>query len=225
MKWVNDTTGRFKQRPHYTRNELDVECERALMEFYRSNGRSIETPISTQDLTVFIEQHTHDFDSCTDLSHEGDDVEGVTYFVCGGKPSVCISDKLGSAAHHNRLRTTLTHELFHVLFHDFLFQTSQPNLFDAQRDTTAKCKRDNILGATQYDWMEWQAGYGCGALLMPITALAEEVRFLRIASGDVFSTISVQSLEGQNLIATVATRFSTSRDAARVRLLQQSVLH
>ena len=30
-------------------------------------------------------------------------------------------------------------------------------------------KRDNILDAQQSDWMEWQAGYISGALLMPAT--------------------------------------------------------
>jgi hypothetical protein len=29
------------------------------------------------------------------------------------------------------------------------------------------CKRDGIINARQSDWTEWQAGYACGALLMP----------------------------------------------------------
>jgi hypothetical protein len=35
------------------------------------------------------------------------------------------------------------------------------------------CYRDNILDAAQTDWMEWQAGYVCGALLMPASKVRE----------------------------------------------------
>lgn len=224
MKWVNDNSGRFKQRPLYARHELDVECERALNEFFQSKGRVLEFPISTEDLTIFIEERTEDFDSCTDLSHEGADVEGVTYFGYGAMPRVCISEALSPEVYHNRLRTTLTHELFHVLFHDFLYQSDQPDLFGTHKETTAKCKRDGILGASQNDWMEWQAGYGCGALLIPISALAAEIRNFCRSSGISNQRVLAASPQGQQLIGLISNRFSTSRDAARVRLLQKSIL-
>ncbi len=35
------------------------------------------------------------------------------------------------------------------------------------------CYRDNILDPAQTDWMEWQAGYVCGALLMPASQVRE----------------------------------------------------
>jgi hypothetical protein len=86
------------------------------------------------------------------------------------------------------------------------------------------CKRDSIINARQTDWMEWQAGYVCGALLMPITQLR------RVVSGyqethRLFGPIMAASRQGIGLINTVRNEFQTSADAARVRLLQLSHLH
>jgi len=228
MKWINDKTGRFKKRPHYLPLELDLECEAVLNEFFQHRTERIRFPISTADLTVLIEEYTQDFDSCKDLSEEGQDVEGITYFVRGEKPIVCISHRLGAANLENRLRTTLTHELFHVLFHNSLYQdVSQPSLFevlDGERNQSFKCMRDNIIGASNYDWMEWQAGYGCGAFLMPITPLNETVREYKESHNLSFETLTVESESGIDLTNTVSRAFQTSKDAARVRLLQKGIL-
>jgi hypothetical protein len=37
------------------------------------------------------------------------------------------------------------------------------------RQPSPKCKRDKILGASEVDEMEWQAGYVSGSLLMPLS--------------------------------------------------------
>ena len=70
----------------------------------------------------------------------------------------------------NRYRTTLTHEYGHVHFHAYLFEIEPrgADLFGSEpTDRTQVCKRETILNARQTDWMEWQAGYVCGSLLMP----------------------------------------------------------
>ena len=36
-----------------------------------------------------------------------------------------------------------------------------------------------MIGASERDWMEWQAGYACGAILMPAAALLETVKRFR----------------------------------------------
>ncbi len=67
--------------------------------------------------------------------------------------------------------------------------------------------------------MEWQAGYVCGALLMPIsdlTALVQE----HFKAKNVYGPLSVRSVEATRLIECVAEVFKVSREAARVRLSQ-----
>ena len=48
----------------------------------------------------------------------------------------------------------------------FAFRLGEVIADDAE-PVANKCKRDNIVGASETDWMEWQAGYVCGAILIP----------------------------------------------------------
>jgi hypothetical protein len=69
------------------------------------------------------------------------------------------------------------------------------------------------------DWMEWQAGYFCGALLMPkrrVDLLAGA--FAQEHGGAV--PLKRDSIDGGRLIERVTDLFDVSRDAARVRLLK-----
>lgn len=227
MKWVIDRTGRFAQRPHYLPEELDAECERAITAFLMKRYGKVEFPIKTDDLTIFIEEYA-DLDGYADLSDEGEQVEGVTEFVSGKRPLVKVADALNAPHLENRLRTTLTHEYGHVHFHRFLFEDLQKgpgSLFAGVPELHGnKCHRDTILSASERDWMEWQAGYACGAILMPGTALVEMVQSFRSANNLVYRNLSLQSEAGQKLITEVASGFQTSRDAARVRLLKKGVL-
>lgn len=230
MYWADDKTGRFSKRPHYLPDELDIECEKILKSFLENKYKKYEFPISTEDLGILIEQNTEDFDSCCDLSEEGDDVEGVTYFTRNEKPTVKISNLLQDSFLENRLRTTLTHEFFHVKFHDSLYQIEKPpSLFDlvtndSNSDNTHKCKRDNIIGTNVKDWMEWQAGYGCGAFLMPISQLSNVVSEYRTELKIPFENFSLDSPECKILIHFVSQHFQTSEEAARVRLLQKGFI-
>lgn len=230
MIWVDDKTGRFKKRPHFSSDELDVSCEQIVKELFVSESDMRRSFISTEKLTVLIEQHTEDFDSACDLSFEGPEVEGVTYFEKNRKPVVRISNRLQSPSFENRLRTTLTHELFHVTFHDFLYQMEeQPSLFTSNKtnpelDNVHKCKRDNIIGARISDWMEWQAGYGCGAFLMPISFLGVHVSRFKSIYNLRFQTLPASSPEGKMLIEEIGHAFQTSTDAARVRLIQKGLV-
>jgi hypothetical protein len=227
MRWVKDRTGRFPSRPHYLPAELDFECENLIGDFLLQRHGRVEYPASTDDLTVLIEALCDDLDLYADLSGAGSDVEGVTTFSPGRRPKVQISKRLSLDPHMvNRFRTTLTHELGHVKFHAFMFEGQTPGMLFAHPDATVsnKCKRDNMLTAPGTDWMEWQAGYACGALLMPTMALRSTIRrFLedrRISVGR-FESLSA---EAQSLITTVSSAYDVSREAARVRLLQQGAL-
>jgi IrrE N-terminal-like domain len=234
MKMVPDRSGRFPERPHFDPADLDVACERLVTEFLMDRHGRVHWPVTTDDLTCLIECHVDDLDLFADLSADGSDVEGLTEFAPGRRPRVRISATLASADHRaNRLRTTLTHELGHVQFHGFLFELrgASLDLFDTAggarephsntgpNSATQKCHRNGILNAAERDWMEWQAGYACGAFLMPATPLKSLVRDFNVDRG-VLREILVSSPEAAILIAAVANRFDVSHDAARVRLLK-----
>jgi Zn-dependent peptidase ImmA (M78 family) len=128
--------------------------------------------VATDELSILIEQHNASLDSSVDLSEYGQDVEGMTAFYPDRSPEVSISNQLANdLRRENRLRTTLAHEFGHVHFHRHLWAEKflTGRLFD-RRSTENKviCKRDSILDAKETDWMEWQAGYVSGAILMPI---------------------------------------------------------
>src|SRR5690242_190302 len=120
MKWVRDRTTRFIQRPYYSQDELDSGCEELVSSFLIKKYGTVCYPISTNDLTILIEQHTSTLDLFADLTAEGTDVEGMTEFVKKGKPRVSISANLSADNMENRQRTTLMHELGHVKYHNFL---------------------------------------------------------------------------------------------------------
>jgi hypothetical protein len=227
VKMIPDPTGRFPRRPFYTESELDRECEQIVQAFLTGRHGSVRFPITTDELGVLIEQEGADLDSSVDLSRYGADVEGVTAFSHGRPPSVMISDKLaGDARRENRLRTTLSHEFGHVRFHRFLWadKLATQDLFaDPVTSAEAVCKRETILHARKSDWMEWQAGYVSGAILMPAGAVRRLV-------GDYCSThrmhgeIALTSRAARALVDAVQQAYQVSEEAARVRLLALGLL-
>ena len=225
MKWVKDRTGRFPERPYYEQDELDGLSEGLITDFLRERHGKAGFPISTEDLTVLVESHTSDLDQFADLSSEGGDVEGLTLFIKDRAPAVKISERLASSeARDYRLRTTLTHELGHVRLHNFPWQFDQLPLFPEQGCVLeARCQRAGILGAAPTDWMEWQAGYVSGAMLMPITPLKGMVG-AAFKEWRVFGGVAVASSRGAELIRRVTAQFEVSQDAARVRLTQLGIL-
>ena len=224
MKWIKDHTGRFPERPHYEMEELDSECERLVATFLEERNGSVRYPISTEDLTVLIEQRAADLDMGADLSDEGDDVEGMTLFRPNRKPDVRIDIRLTEDPRmENRVRTTLTHEMGHIKFHGFLWaaKAQQGAMFESSEGESARCFRATILGADRVDWMEWQAGYASGAMLMPKTAMRKVVAGV---VGPSVACFELGSNQAEELLTTVQQAFHVSRDAARVRLSQQGVL-
>jgi hypothetical protein len=241
MKWVSDTTGRFDWRPYYEPAELDDECEHIVAGFLREKNGVVRFPISTDDLTVMLEQETSDLDLFADLSRDGDDVEGVTDFFPHKKPAVRIARELSlDNTKSQRLRTTLAHEYGHVRFHSFLwnlsatehpcqlmakklarqyrrYQLIRRTFGNARIGACFSCKRDDICDAPFSDWMEWQAGYAGGAFLMPVSLVRE---FLSRTEGQ----NSIAGNAASELIAGLAAEFDVSPDAARVRLLKLGFL-
>lgn len=221
MKWYPDRTGRFPQRPYYEGEELDRECEGIVTAFLKQEYGAVAYPISTNDLTILIERETASLDLYADLSAEGEGVEGMTEFFRRGKPAIRVAAELSEPRRENRLRTTLTHELGHVKFHSFLwtFETPQLPHGGGKEAPSPRCHRDTIVGARPTDWLEWQAGYASGALLIPLSAVKRTVREARKEAG-VFGEVAVDSVGGQQIIGKVQQGYQVSADAARVRLLQ-----
>ncbi len=228
MRWVKDRTGRFAKRPHYLPDELDAECESTINAFLKKRHGGIRFPISTDDLTVVLEQNVDFLDLYAEPTDLGDDVEGVTDFYSSRKPTVKINKRLTEDSRlENRLRTTLTHELGHVLLHGFMFDgaVKPRSLFDVEeKPESNQCKRSNMLTASEADWMEWQAGFACGAYLMPITALTRAVQQFVQNEGIHGPRIFLQTDAGAALVDEVVKAFSVSKDAARVRLLRRGFL-
>lgn len=227
MRYVPDKTGRFSQRPHFKPQELDRECESIVASFLKDRRGIVGYPISTDELTVLIERDTESLDQFADLSEYGPNVEGLTLFQPGRKPHVKISARLAEdERRQNRLRTTLAHEYGHVRFHAILWDMEPPNADLLRRKPTANmqiCYRDTMLDAVQTDWMEWQAGYACGAFLMPASALRQLIRSYMERHG-LFGVIGERDSHGQALIEIVKGGFEVSGDAARIRLIKLGIL-
>jgi hypothetical protein len=226
MRYVPDRTGRFAERPHYDPPELDRIFERLVTDFLKKHRGQVEFPITTNDLTVLIERDTDDLDPYADLSDYGRDVEGVTEFVPGRKPRVRITQDLSASENReNRLRTTLTHEYGHVHLHGYLFaMATGASLFTPKTKPEAiVCKRDTMIVAKQTDWMEWQAGYACGALLMPasqVRAVAGEYQ----KTAGIYGPVPATTEHGQAMIDRLVEGFQVSREAAHVRLSVLGIL-
>jgi hypothetical protein len=94
-----------------------------------------------------------------------DHAEGRTDFVSGVLPSVKIARRLTEESiNENRYRFTLAHEYAHVRLHSSIFESGQ-NCFSV--------KHFADIDPPAWDWMEWQANYGAGALLMPLSPLRQ----------------------------------------------------
>lgn len=80
-----------------------------------------------------------------------------------------------------------------------------------------------MITAPQTDWMEWQAGYACGAILMPASYARTAVAAYRERAG-LFGPVPVATRHGQAMIDGIVDAFQVSRDAARVRLSVLGIL-
>ncbi len=229
MKWIPDRSGRLSQRPHYEPREIDQECEAFMAAFLQGKYGIVTYPVSTNDLTILLEQETDDLDLYADLTTESEDIQGVTKFSPDHKkPRVGIARELSEQPwRENRLRTTLTHELGHVKFHNFLGSISRSismSLYPGDSNTLGLvCKRAGILNSKTVDWIEWQAGYASGAYLMPITRVRQLVAAVFDGSG-FFGPTHPESSTGQILLQRVQTSFQVSSEAATVRLTKLGYL-
>lgn len=220
MKWIKDTTGKFSYRPFFEDGELDERCEQIVIPFLSKDIGKVSFPINTADLERLVEEYTSDLDTYADLTHEGKNIQGMTIFFMNDDPKVLISRKLGDYMYENRRRTTLSHELGHTIFHRSLWDYQQIPLFERDNSSIViQCMRRDIIGANKNNWLEWQAGYASGAILMPISRVKEVASEVHDLLGS-SSIISTTSSPGFGLISRVRKTFSVSKLAAKIRLIQ-----
>jgi hypothetical protein len=86
-----------------------------------------------------------------------------------------------------------------------------------------KCSRGSMLEAPYYDWMEWQASYIGGAILMPLSALRNEIR-KGLAGRTEHKWVTGDSSLARDLSSVIAEKFDVSSEAARVRLTKLGVI-
>ena len=228
VRWIKDPTGRFAERPYFSQEDLDILSEQWMVSFLRDMYGKAEFPVSTEDLTVMLESETSDLDQYADLREEGEEdeeVQELTLFYPDRKPVVKIAQELSDSIYReHRLRTTLTHEFAHVKLHAGLWPFDQLRLFpDEEEFPGPRCKRPRDIGGYSGDWMEWQAGYVSGAILMPVSRVKGLVQEMSNARGH-FEDIPPTSDQGADIVAMVGQRFTVSTDAARVRLSQLGYL-
>jgi hypothetical protein len=221
VKWVPDPTGRFPRRPHYEPGVLDDECERVAEELLLKRLGVVAYPISTDDLLFALDELAN-VDHYAELdSNTSGEVWGVTKFLKDGKPEVRINRLLSENPRlENPYRTTITHESAHVRFHGFLFAMLEqtPSLFEDDSRNSQTCNRQQVESSAPYDWIEWQASYCSGALLVPAGAVRRLVTgFLRDQSVPV-SKLRASSRYGEALVEEVMAQFKVSSLAAKVRL-------
>jgi Zn-dependent peptidase ImmA (M78 family) len=221
MIWKSDYTGRFPQRPHWELEELEKLCEERTLPFLTARYGQAPARLPTDALTVLIEDQAEVLDLDADLisEDEREEIHGVTTFKAGERPTVEINRHLRRTLQRiNRLRTTLAHEYGHLLLHAWLYEHFHGRVGNP---APLRCYSRTVEGNIDWliDWMEWQAGYLCGALLMPrwrvdllINAFAREI--------GIAGPLKRDSIEGGRLIERVTDLFDVSREAARVRLLK-----
>ena len=214
MKFLRDPLGRPIKRLYFKTEELDERCERIIRDFMDRRSGGFRLPIPTDEIVRMIEADADDLDMYANLP-EGQD--GFTEFFVDRKPRVQISRRLSDPRYENRLRTTLGHEYGHVWFHAPLWRHSETHSDRRPAARSWRCERDTIVTASENDWMEWQAAYISGALLMPRTNVIVLTNQVAESYGGA-APVVLDAPAGRDLIQQVRKRFQVSEQAAQVRL-------
>lgn len=196
---------------------IEREAQRLILDHLRKRREESDLfPVTAEDLVALVEEHARDLNVYDDISHLGADVEGVTFFSVGVRPTVQISPELSQATNQNRYKSTLAHELGHVVLHDPMFQLRRADgLFGSLQQAFSVSFRDGAVSDSQADLYESQAWHFCRCLLMPPS---EVFQLVTKALGDELSEIWRESELGQQIISSSARTFGVSEALARIHL-------
>jgi hypothetical protein len=213
MKEYRDPLGRPIRWLYLKTDVLDKRCEGIMREFMNRRSGGYRLPIPTDELIRLLEERASEVDTYADLP-EG--VHGQTSLYYDRRPVVKIAESIYRTRSDHRVRITACHEFGHVWLHGPLWREAGARMA-AGAGPVWNCYRESIINAPKDDWMEWQAGWVSGAMLMPATAL----RTWTAECAEKFSAnlpFPAESPAGAELIKIVADRCDVSILAAWVRL-------
>jgi Zn-dependent peptidase ImmA (M78 family) len=123
-----------------------------------------------------------------------------------------------------RRRSTITHECSHAIYHAPLWRELGPeNPGEGPVAQSCRCEDTDDSPNRWDDWMEWQARYMSGALLMPKSRVC---RLGQKLARDRTLDLPLQNGSSSSIILVELTviAFYVSRDAASVRLKQLGLI-
>jgi hypothetical protein len=216
MRVISTAEGR--RRIWYRADEIELICEAALVR----SGLFPVVPRCDVDVESLIENHLGVVvDYGVDLPP---DVLGFTDF--GARPLIAINRHLTDAATASdasgsvvgRWRATIAHEAAHVLLHSPMFDHS-PNYPGVPHQKPIRCPRRTFdAPMAKSDWREVQANMGMAALLMPRSVFDRETKTAFDRRGRLVPPVDTDTRWLESVVALLASRFSVSRQAARIRL-------
>jgi Zn-dependent peptidase ImmA (M78 family) len=219
MYWTDDASGRFDTRPKYTPTELELFSQQHIA---RSRLRlNPDRPITTFELITLVEQNVAYLDLYSDLSKDGSDIECAIDYFSYQKPIVRVKRELAVTARlESRLRIVLAHELIHAVLHSEVMGHIKPESICGFRTIGPRCNIETIYTADINDWLEWQATYAGGSLLMPAQEIA---KFIGPASSVGDLAAANGNLAGDEpFIDRLAAYFLVPREFVTLRLHQLS---
>lgn len=161
------------------------DFERRMDELRTSAGERAFSPGAGVDLDMIL---LESFGVDPDFVELGEGILGKTVFRSDGGIEVTIDKRLAEEAEwdvvaRRRLRSTLGHEIGHLVFHRELVEIPrlQATLdFGDETTRTPKvlCRGESIEGSTKKgpsEWWEYQANRGMAALILPKALVAPRV--------------------------------------------------
>jgi Zn-dependent peptidase ImmA (M78 family) len=218
MRMVRDRSGRFPQRPHWAIGELERKCEEAIIGLLIQRYGFERIAVPTEALMELVHWLGADLLFQDQLSDHKYDIFGYTDFREKQPLVVIATELMEQHRRNNRLRMTLAHECSHVLLHTWLYAR-----YGAACSQQVCYWKDLLPHERVTDWMEWQAGYGGGGLLMPESFIRRTVAAY-CRERRVEGPFKKSSPAGATLIDRAALTFEVSTEAAMVRLAKLAYL-
>jgi hypothetical protein len=213
MRSYRDPLGRPIRWLYLKTEVLDRRCEGIMREFMNRRSGGYRLPIPTDELIRLLEERAEKVDTYAELP-EG--IDGQTLLFYDRRPIVKIAERIYRTRSDHRVRTTATHEFGHVWLHAPLWREAGARMAGSGGPVWS-CHRDNIVNAAKPDWVEWQAGWVSGAILMPASSLREWAAEYAARFG-MNLPVAVNSQAGSALIMRVVEECDVSILAAQVRL-------
>ncbi|MBI2092353.1 MAG: ImmA/IrrE family metallo-endopeptidase [Deltaproteobacteria bacterium] len=222
MKYYKKNCGQFPIRVFYTENEIE-SCAIELLQKC-SLLPTLDKP--EVDVDMALESGFKISPSFDDLSKKG--VHGAAHFRKNGSFEVVLDGELSSNKNsEKRYRSTLAHEIGHVVLHRHLFINETLAMYDVtppDHDVSVLCRdfEDTVKANGKYngEWWEWQANRFMSALLMPKFLITQVCRQIREQNNNLDEQgIKSFMTKGISLCCNV------SQEAARIRLEQLNIGH